>query len=106
MHVRVLTAVLGLLGSADGIHGLGRVVFAVLGLTVVFLVGLLYGAVLKRRDFACVIWFPGLLALVGWIMQPRSAVSICVAAVVLATGLILMARYYRGRGRTDAGHNG
>jgi hypothetical protein len=70
-------------------------VLRILGLTVIFLIGYLEGAVLKRRDIACATWFWGLAALTAWIAYPLTIVRICIGAIVFVSGVILMITYYK-----------
>lgn len=67
----------------------------VLLLMAIFLSGYLEGAFFKQRELACVTWFTGLGALTAWIVYPLTTVRICIGAIVLVSGVILMIIYYR-----------
>jgi hypothetical protein len=66
----------------------------ILLLTAIFLFGYLEGAVFKRKDWACATWFTGLAALTAWIVYPLTTVRICIGAIVLVSGVIVMTIYY------------
>ena len=68
---------------------------AVLGLAVVFASGLFDALILKRKDWACAIWFIGLAALTAWIAAGLTVVRVSAGAVVFIAGLALMIAYYR-----------
>ncbi len=66
---------------------------AVLGL--IFVSGYFDAAFLKNKSMACATWFPGLLALAIWIGFPLTPFRIIAGAMVFASGMALMVRYYR-----------
>ena len=72
---------------------------AVLGLAVVFASGLFDALVLKRKDWACAIWFIGLAALTAWIAAALTVVRLSAGTVVFVAGLALMTAYYRRKPR-------
>lgn len=73
----------------------------VLALVAVFASGFFDAVVLKKKDWACATWFVGLLSLTAWIAYSWTTGSIVAAAVVFASGLILLIVYYRNW-KTDA----
>jgi hypothetical protein len=64
-------------------------------LTGVLIFGYLEGAVLHRRDWACVTWMTGLAALTAWVAYPFTASRICLGAIVFIAGVSLIVLYYR-----------
>jgi len=64
-------------------------------LAAIFLFGYFEGAVLHRRDLACVTWGIGLAALTAWVAFPFTVSRSCLGAVVLIAGISLIVFYYR-----------
>lgn len=64
-------------------------------LTGVLLFGYFEGAVLHRRDWACVTWTAGLAALTAWVAYPFTTGRIYLGAIVFVAGVSLIALYYR-----------
>lgn len=73
----------------------------VLLLAAIFASGCLEALVLKLKTLACTTWFICLGALSAWIAYSLTKASVIAAAVVFASGLILLIVYYR-TSKTDA----
>jgi len=72
--------------------------FEALGaLLIVFLAGLFDALVLKKKDWACAIWFVGLAGLATWIASGATTVRICAGIVALVSGLAVLIVYYRAK---------
>ncbi len=70
-------------------------VVRVLLLAVLLLSGYLESALLKQRELACVTWLVGLGALTVWVVYPLTIVRIGIGTLVLLSGVMLVAVYYR-----------
>ena len=62
-------------------------------LTAIFLFGLLEGVVFKQPAWACATWIVGLMGLAAWIVYPGTVVRICLGALIVISGVILMTIY-------------
>lgn len=72
----------------------------VLLLAAIFASGCFEAFVLKLKTLACSTWFICLGALTAWIAYSWTIRSIVAAALVFASGVVLLIIYYRGRAQT------
>ena len=79
--------------------GLPQRAVVILLLVLVFASGALDAILLKRKDLACITWFPGLAAIAVWIAYPFTAYRIVAAALAFVLGLTPIVVCYRHPGR-------
>lgn len=95
MPQRAMIACLGLIFDANAFVEHHPIVARVLLLAAIFASGCFEAFVLKLKNLACSTWFICLGALTAWIAYSWTTASIVTAAVVFASGLILLIVYYR-----------